>query len=398
MSDPLDQLRLHFSGLMLREESPQGQVYSATDATGAEVTIAVLAPVPASQPGMRNAFADVVWRHSVGSEPGRATVYAADLHAARPWAATRGPSGQPGAEQLLAAFAGAVPTAAIPTAPIPPTVPIPPPPPPLSPDLAPTTPTPTPTPTYPAPAYPPYPPAQPARSASPWPWVLGATGAVLAVGLVAVVALVGLRALRDDGTDPPVTLPTVPPVETPVVTESPAPEPTGGTGGGDPALRNVELVSVLGPNFDPGEDTYTMAFRGWPFAFRTPGHWNCFKGDPISLYPGAEFWGCGGDPGDNQRATLMLWECEADCDDSEQQDKLDTWLDEPDEAVQWGDSPTHYVETEENDDGQYAVDLAHFAAGGSDELRWLVGVYVESPPDTREDVQKIMNDILSQAG
>jgi hypothetical protein len=404
MSEPLDQLRLHFTGVWLREDGPQGQVYGGTDATGTEVTIAVLGAYPASQPSMRNAFADVVWRHSVGSEPGRATVYAADLHAAHPWAATRGRSGEPGAEQLLAAFANAVPTAAIPTAPVPPPPPIPsspavptaqipPPPPPLPPGVAPATPTPT----YPAPGYPAYQPGPPARPRGPWPWVLGATGAVLAVGLVAVVAVVGLRALRDEEPDPPITLPTAPPVETPAATGSPGPEQTDEPTGGEPTLREVELVSVLGPTFEPGEDTWTMAFRGWPFAFRTPGHWNCFKGDPVSLFSGAEFWGCAGEAGDSQRATVMLWECDSDCDDSEQRDKLDTWLDEPDQAVRWGDEPTYYVESEENDDGLYAVDLGHFTSGSSDELRWLVGVYVESPPDTREDVQKIINDIISQA-
>jgi hypothetical protein len=227
--------------------------------------------------------------------------------------------------------------------------------------------------------------------------VLGAIGAVVAAGLVAAVAVVGLRALRDEP-NPPITQPTVPPVETPVATESPVPEETDDTGGGEPTLREVELVSVLGPNFDPGEDTFTMAFRDWPFAFRTPGHWNCIKGDPVSLFPGAEFWVCVGDPEDDQRATLMLWKCDSDCDESEQQEKIDSWLDEPDQAVQWGDSPTYYVETEENDEQLYSVDLGHFTAGPSDELRWLVGVYVESPPDTREDVQKILNDIISQAG
>jgi hypothetical protein len=374
MSDPLGQLRLHFAGLRLREESPQGQVYAGTDINGSEVTIAMLAEALSTHPGSRNAFADVVWRHSVGSEPGRATVYAADLHAPRPWAAIRSRAGQPGAGQLLAALAGAAPTAAVPTASIPP------PPPPLGPAVG-------------YPAYPP--PAPPSRSRSRWPWVLGGTGAVVAVGLVAVVAVVGLRVLRDGDTDPPVTQPSTPPVETPAATESPAPEPTDEPAG-DPTLRDVEPVSLVGPTFDDDEDTYTMAFRGWPFAFRAPKDWSCANGVASSPRIEGDVKACfslaveGG---------VVLWECRADCDEAEQQEKLDIWFaDEPNQPVQWDDSPTYYVETEENDEGLYVINLVRFFGTGSGEPRWMVGVAFDSQPEGVEGMQKVVNDILSQTG
>ncbi|HEY8472768.1 MAG TPA: hypothetical protein VIL37_09060 [Natronosporangium sp.] len=402
MSDPLGQLRLHFTGLSLQEEVPHGQVYTGTDALGTRVTIAVLAPHLANQPNLRNAFADVVWRHSVGSEPGRVTVYAADLHAAMPWAAIRNGAGEPGAEQLLKALADTSPTAAMPT---PPTAWTPPPPPP-SPGLAPVTPTPTPSfqpQSFPPGGQPPFgqqPLASPTgQTRGPWPWVIGATGALAAIGLVVVATLVGVRVLGgDDDPDPPITLPTTGQPTAPPPTESPTTPPTESPDSGEePELRNVELVSVVGPNWEPGEETWTMAFRGWPFAFRAPGTWDCIRGDPVALFPGAELWGCqdlrSSEP---QRATVMLWECDGACDEAEQQEKLDTWLDQPDDAVQWQDSPTYYVETEENEDGLYSVDLGHFTAVGADELRWMVGVYIQSPPDTREDVQKMLNDIISQ--
>jgi hypothetical protein len=389
MTDPLGQLRQHFTGLSVREAGPQGQVFVGHDATGVEVTIAVLAAPLAAQPTIRNTFADVVWRHSVGSEPGRATVYAADLHAALPWAAVRGRAGHPGAEQLLSALANTAPTTAMPASPLPP------PPPPLS--AVPQTPA------------PPFQvlyqdqlPMPPATGSRPLPWVLG--GAALIVVLVAAAAVIAVVALRGDEPGPPQTLPTTQPA--PPATGSPAPEPTGAPTEepteeplGEPELRDVELVSVVGPNFDPGDDTFTMAFNGWPFAFRTPGDWNCLRGDPIPLFPGAEIWGCVGGSGSGHRANVMLWECEGGCDDAEQQEKLETWLDEPDRAVQWEDSPTYYVETEEDDEaGLYNVDLGHFFGTEADDLRWMVGVYVESPPDTREAVQKTLNDIISQAG
>jgi hypothetical protein len=389
MTDPLDQLRQHFTNLWLREEGPQGRVYVGHDATGAEVTIAVLAETLAAQPSIRNAFADVVWRHSVGSQPGRATVYAADLHAAHPWAATRGRAGQPGAEQLLSALAGTAPTAAMPAAPLPP------PPPPLPAGLAPVTPTPTPTFTpTPTPTYQAYLPVPPPKQSRPLPWVLG--GAAVLVVLLGAAAAIGVIALRDDP-DPPVTLPTTSPPAPPppTATDSPGPEPTEEPAG-EPELREVELVSVVGPNFAPGDDTFTMAFRGWPFAFRAPGDWNCFRGDPVPLYPGAEIWSCVGAADSGQRAIVMLWECDSECDEDEQQDKIETWLDEPDQAVQWDDSPTHYVETEDDGEGNYTVDLGHFFGTEADGLRWMTGIFIESPADTREDVQKLLNDIISQ--
>ena len=47
----------------------------------------------------------------------------------------------------------------------------------------------------------------------------------------------------------------------------------------------------------------------------------------------------------------------------------------------------------------YSVDLSHFTAGPEGgELRWMVGVYGESPYDGREIVQQIINDIITQAG
>jgi hypothetical protein len=361
------QLSVHFAGLRLLGESPQGQVYGGTDINGTEVTIAVLGEALAVQPSVRNAFVDVVWRHSVGSEPGRVTVYAADLHAGRPWAAVRGEAGRPGAEQLFDSLTDAAPTAAVPIALVPP----PPPPLPSAAVLA-------------AP-----PPAASRRGQGPW--ALGAVCAVLLVGLMAVATIVAVRVLRDDE---PVGSPTGVPVPPTDSTGSPDPTVSPGTGG-QPSLRDVEPVSLVGPTFAPQEDTYTMAFNGWPFAFRAPNDWSCANGVTSSSRIEGEVKSCfslaveGG---------VVLWECRADCDEAEQEEKLDIWFaDEPGEPVPWGDGPpTHYVETEENDEGRYAINLARFFGTGSDELRWLVGVTFESTPEGVEGMQKVVNDILSQ--
>jgi hypothetical protein len=394
--DPLEQLRQHYSGLWLREERASGQVYVGRDVTGAEATIVVLSERSATDPGMRNLFADVVWRHSVGSEPGQASVYSADLHAARPWAAARSAAGQPGAEQLLTELGGMAPPPASP---------------PMSPGMPPAMAATAPPPFGPPPpagagfgpppgapgGYPP--PAPPARSGTPWP-LIGILGGALVVMLIAVGTIVGVQLLGDNDDRTLPTPPPPPPPQTGGPTEEPTPsagpsESPGG--GGEPELRDAELVSVIGPNFSPNEDTFTMSFPGWPFAFRTPGHWNCFKGD-FDAIPDAEVWGCGA-PEDEQRANVLLSECPTTCTDTEQADLLEDWLDDPDDARQAGSTPTYYVEYERNANDKFGVDLGHFfGTEQAGELRWMVGVYVESPPDTRDEVLKILNDIVSQAG
>lgn len=362
MSDTLDQLRRHFAGLWLWQEGPQGQVYAGTDINGTGVTILVLAESLAVRPGVRNAFADVVWRHSVGSEPGRVTVYGSDLHAARPWAAVRTRAGGAGAEQLLAALADAAPTAAVPAAPVPP----PPPPLPRGPE--------------------------PGRSGGAGPWLLGAACVLLVMGLATVATIIGLRVQRDGDQ---VGLPTERP---PPPTGSPVPEPTGSAvpePTGQPALReDAEPVSLVGPTFAPDEDTYTMAFDGWPFAFRAPKDWTCANGETSPRIEG-DIKACfslaveGG---------VVLWECRADCDEAEQQEKLDVWFaDEPNQPVPWGElPPTRYVETEATDAGPYAMNLVRFFGTGVGELRWMVGLTFESQPDGVEGMQKVVNDVLSQ--
>jgi hypothetical protein len=267
--DPLrEQLSAHFSGLRLREDGPYGQVYVGCDDTGTEVTVAVLAAAAADDPRLRNAFADAVWHHSVGSVPDRPTVHSADLHAPRPWAATRNPPDGAGAEQLLAGLPELPPSGqeAAPYA---------------GPAYPPAAGQPgwgyQPDPGYPAPYpaaghSPGHPPGglapPPGARGTPWPWLLSAGAAAVSLVLVAVLAVVMVQLVQGEDPDPP-----------------PGADPTNGqpTGvadpSGEPTLRAVPQVSVLGPTFAPAENTFTMAFDGWPFAFRTPRLWSCGESD-----------------------------------------------------------------------------------------------------------------------
>ena len=108
-------------------------------------------------------------------------------------------------------------------------------------------------------------------------------GLIALVGMVVLAVLLGSAAvlvlvLRDGGAGQ-VAAPVSPSPAPVTAAPSAPPSPSGpaGTGTPDPdssdkpLLRQVNPVTVLGPSFATGDDTYTMAFRGWPFAFRTPG-------------------------------------------------------------------------------------------------------------------------------
>jgi hypothetical protein len=202
------------------------------------------------------------------------------------------------------------------------------------------------------------------------------------------------------GPAPVVTTPG--PVASPdgVVTPGPGASATPGTPQPDssekPLLRQVNPVTVLGPSFATGDDTYTMAFRGWPFAFRTPGSWGCIAGE-ADKFPGAKIWRCVDErnrvPG--QRVDLVLRECTEGCTAKRQEQMRTEWFDDPGKAVAAG-GRTHYVEYPRNDKGLYAVDASHVFAGGG--RQWHLGVYLASPPENKDTVLKIFNDIVTQAG
>jgi hypothetical protein len=167
---------------------------------------------------------------------------------------------------------------------------------------------------------------------------------------------------------------------------------------GKPTLREIDPVTVIGPSFAAGEDTYTMRFDGWPFAFRTPRSWGCL-GAKTEL-PNAKAWVCvdEGHSGDRQRVNVVLRPCPTTCTAAEQVQMNRAWLDEPEKA-QVLRQRTYYVETPNNSKGLYGVDSSHFFSGTEDRvLHWQVGVFAESPMDTRDEVLKILNDIVTQAG
>ncbi|MEV0900414.1 hypothetical protein [Actinoplanes sp. NPDC049802] len=242
---------------------------------------------------------------------------------------------------------------------------------------------------------------------------MGAMVALLALTLVGVICSVGSVVVSagdpaafprsakpaptgSDGTEP--TVPALPPLPTdgPGL-PTPGGVPPGGSAG-EPTLRaGAPARKVTGATFAAGDETYTMSFRGWPFAFRTPSSWGCL-GAKVDL-AGAKAYVCvdEGNPGSGKRVVVMVRPCAAPCGQARMaqlDEELFTAATEPRRV----DATTRFGQIKENSEGRYVLVLSHFFAdgGGTGTPRWQVGVAGTAPPKARADVQKVVNEILSQ--
>ncbi|MFC7549432.1 hypothetical protein [Plantactinospora sp. GCM10030261] len=238
---------------------------------------------------------------------------------------------------------------------------------------------------------------------------MAATIVLLAISLLLALCACGAgiwAALQDDESRDPAALPTGPLV--PAEPTSPSdrtttPDPTGSaptapsTGGSEePTLRQVPARAIVGPTFAAGENTWTMDFRGWPFAFRTPGTWGCMAGE-IDL-PDARLWQCVDEknPTPGQKLHVMLRPCPDRCGAAERARLNLEWFD-PGAKAKQHDPDTWYYETT-TEKGRYALDTSHYftrEAGGVTK-HWQVGAAIIAPPDKRAAGQKAINDIFSQ--
>ncbi|MPZ67509.1 MAG: hypothetical protein GEU83_19120 [Pseudonocardiaceae bacterium] len=358
-----------FAGLRLIEDRYPVQRYDAVDAEGRPLTVLVLSAQASADPQQRSMFAAQVTQATVATLPGQLPI-SYEVAAPRPWAVSFRHPAAAGVERLLPLMEAAH-RAQQPTGPPPA-------------GLPPSQPTGAPSPSQ---IWAPPQDAATARSSAPLFAALGAVALLLVIGLVTVL---GMRGSEEPAATAPPPTPQLPPPT--LGTPTPEPPPQGPR----PQLEDVPPVTVLGPSFAPDDDTYTMDFRGWPFAFRTPGTWGCLKASaPI---PDADGWGCIDErnPDGGQRATVMVRPCPSTCTAAEQREMNQVWFDEPERAVS-SDPTTSYVETRRTDSDTYSVDASHFFAEEPGEpLSWQVGVYVESPFETRDEVLKILNDVRSQ--
>ncbi|MEO3818857.1 hypothetical protein [Plantactinospora sp. B24E8] len=424
-SDALGILSVHFTGLRLAGRTAVAELYVGRDRSGVPVSVAVLTGTAAADPQVRAGFLAAVGGSTYAPYAGDLPVHAADLSGARPWAAVLQRPDQPGAERLLSGLpGGSVPGSPSFAAPLPGT--------PLAmpPHGAPFAVPPTAGP--PSPGVPggipgwasgPGQPPSPGHPPAPGPSggiSTGAKTALIAGGVVLLLVVVaGVFAVVSllPGPDPkPVAGPTTVPAPTEPAGAPGTGEPSAGPGQGsatpgeppttgepsaapgEPSLRDVPPVRVLGPSYAPGEPTYTMTFPDWPFAFRTPETWGCLGGR--SEIPDSKGWVCvdEGNPGSRQQAKLLLRPCETTCTATERRAMNEAWMKQPGRATVVRER-TYYVETKRNPQGLYEVVASHFfrdPGGGSE--HWQIGVYVSSPAESRDDVLKILNDVLTQAG
>lgn len=395
------------SGFRLVEDDGIAQRFDAVDGHGRPVTLVILGEQASADPRMRELFATHAAKASTAALPGELQV-TFDSSVGRPWAASYQQPGSTGAERLLPGFLEAA-RWAPPPAPAPEHQWAPPPPqawdqpPQQSPPVAQGTP-PSGVGWDPAsqqwvqPNWAEQPSGEPARRSN------ATVITVVAVVLLLVVSagvLIAFVAGGDDEDGSPVAAPPgasdellppdlgldLPPLAPPNKLEGPPPS----------LDENAPPASIIGPNWGPDEQTQTMAFDGWPFAFRAPPTWGCVLSSYLPT-PDAYVFRCVDEqhPDDRQASNIFLRKCPTTCTTDEQTRMNAEWLDEPQRAVPAGPN-TVYVETPVNDRGLYSVDSSHFFAEAPGQpLKWQIGVYVESPPDTRDEVLKMMNDIRSQ--
>ncbi|MBN1171203.1 MAG: hypothetical protein JXA67_03435 [Micromonosporaceae bacterium] len=403
-----------FSQLLMVRQAAAAEVFSGIGQDGHPVTIVVLTPAGAADPAVRAAFCDLAGSNSYSIVSGQIPVHAADLATARPWVANHQYPGQPGAESWVEVLPAPATTPAdgFPAAP------------------ASGFPAPAPAAAAPwtaPPAAAPWAAAPPV--ATPWaaappvatPWAAppapsnrnSLLATIVALSCIAVILIAGVITVvvmssEQDEHPPTAKSPA------PSVAGSPSPEvSTPGTDpsaptasstpdtpdAGEPSLRDVTPRSVVGPTYASGDPTYTMAFKGWPFAFRTAASWGCLGGKIDSL-PDAKAWVCVDEQNSSaqQKMNIMIRQCATTCTTTERTSMNKQWFDAPDRAKQVFDDRTWIVETAKNDQGYYTVDLSHFFADSSGTMKWQVGLFVQSPPETKAVVQKLMNDVVTQAG
>ncbi|MFI5932024.1 hypothetical protein [Actinoplanes sp. NPDC051494] len=221
-----------------------------------------------------------------------------------------------------------------------------------------------------------------------------------------VTGLLGFAVLSDSGTrDDPYTLPTFTPYSAPARPSTPAPDTASPSAAGtEPTLRSTPARTLVGPSYAAGADTFTMALDGYPFAFRVPPTWGCLPGK-ISI-PDAKAWVCidEGNPFDSnapqpdrtQRLQIMLRPCAAPCAQSDRDQLSKEWFNVTTKA-KTVDGYTSYIETPRDNRGRYTLDMSHFTPADGTPA-WQVGVGAYSAPETKAVIQKIFNDILTQAG
>ncbi|WP_157441725.1 hypothetical protein [Actinoplanes awajinensis] len=187
----------------------------------------------------------------------------------------------------------------------------------------------------------------------------------------------------------------------PAVPTFPGQEPestptTAAPAAGEPVLRPGATVrKVAGATFTAGEKSYTMAFKGWPFAFRTPPTWGCIGGK-IDL-PDTLAWVCVNeqDSSGGERTGIILRPCPAACSVATRQKMDKEWFLET-AGLKRVNAVTQFRQTAKNAKGKYQLEFSHFFTDPATKKKYQVGVDAQALPLKKSSAQKVVNDIFSQ--
>jgi hypothetical protein len=215
-------------------------------------------------------------------------------------------------------------------------------------------------------------------------------------GAMLAVAANNRDAARHAAQSPPADRVSPTPTTSPSTSAEPSavPAPTWMTSRTEPKLRTTTAQPVLGPAYEAREPTYTVAFPGWPFAFRVPPSWGCSAGRTLASARDAYRKVCidEGDPTNKQAVVVALQPCLTGCTTTKTRDMALAWL-----GSGWpvlAGPRTWYIETPKNDEGYYVLDLARvFTYSGH---HYVVSVYARAFPGDRDVVLKVVNDITAQ--
>ncbi|WP_211275446.1 hypothetical protein [Actinoplanes rectilineatus] len=256
---------------------------------------------------------------------------------------------------------------------------------------------------------------------------LAAYIALMVIPLLLILCMCGLGAIGlSSSSQTTSTLPTFPAYSAPALPTVPtysAPSgdptatsgPNGSTSSGSsgsatsgseakPTLRSATARTLSGPSYSSSDKTYTMALSGYPFAFRTPSGWGCLAGKIdiedakawVCVDEGNPFDASAPEPDRGKRLQIMLRPCTSPCTAATRKEMSALWFDDGATSKSL-DATTSYVEKAKDAKGRYILDMSHFfPSTGTPKYQIAVGVY--SQPATKAVVQKIVNDILTQAG
>ncbi|MCP2337013.1 hypothetical protein [Actinomadura rupiterrae] len=161
-----------------------------------------------------------------------------------------------------------------------------------------------------------------------------------------------------------------------------------------------DKAHVAGPSFGSGDKLYFMKLNGFPFNFNVPDEWGCMRSDKP---PFSDRWICAhegkGFPptgGTSAGGLVAIQPCPSGCGPTQRESARNAMVIT---AKDWRatDPTTQYAEetgTNTKNEKVVRVAMSHvFASRQGGPIDTAVAVQLTGPPDEKEDMQKIINEI-----